>query len=106
MAFPLTYRDAMQQLAELAHPSQPAYIRSQALTVIVRELSPNNPRHRNVLRALEPPPRPSLPQAALSPSEQTEFHLHPVPPDLADFTQNADLPPDDDDSAEEEDDPW
>ena len=96
------------KIAELAQPSQPAYIRAQALTTIVRELSPRNPRHQDGLRALEsqPRPNPTLPELALTPEQQKEFHLHPVAADLAASAHGEELPPDDDDSAEAEDDPW
>ena len=108
MSFPLTYRDAMHRLAELTEPGHPASVRHQALTVIVRELSPSNPHHDLVLRALEPTPRPKpiFPEAPPSPGQQTEFHLHPVPADLADPACPGEPPPNDEDNPEEEDDPW
>ena len=108
MSFPLTYRDAIHQLAKLAQPERPAYTQLQALTTLVRELSPANPGHEQIARALKPPPSPDpvCPEAPLSPQQQTDFHLHPVAADLAAPAPGQDLPPDDDDSLEEEDDPW
>ena len=105
MSFPLTYRDAMAQLAEPGHPPS---IRHQALTTIIRELSPANPRHEDVLRALNPAPSPNstFPEAPLSAEQRAEFHLHPVEPDPTAPASGPDLLPDDDDSLEEEDDPW
>ena len=100
MSFSLTYRDAMHRLAELSQPGQPASTRAQALSVIIRELSPARPCHQDILRALNPPsPHPTFPEAPLSAEQQTDFHLHPVPAD-------PELPPDDEDEGEEEDDPW
>ena len=108
MPFPLTYRDAMHQLAESAQPDRPAHTRLQALTTLIRELSPSNPHHEAVARALKPDPSPDpiFPEAPLTSGQQTDFHLHPVEADLADLTTGEDPPPDDDDSPEEEDDPW
>ena len=98
--FPLTYRDAMTRLTQLTEPGQPPSIRQQALTVIIRELSPARACHQDVLRALNPPsPHPTFPEAPLSAEQRTEFHLHPVPAD-------PDLTLDDEDETEEEDDPW
>ena len=55
----LDYRVAMHQLAEIADSQEPAYVRVQALKTIVRETSPNNPNHREVMRQLNgDPPRP------------------------------------------------
>ena len=99
MSFPLTYQAAMTKLAELAQPSQPAHVRLQALTTLVRELSPSNPRHQDVTRALEPKPNPTLPERPLTPGERKELHLHP----LADDLPAADQPPDDDEDNPEED---
>ena len=109
MSSPLTYRDAMHQLAELAQPSQPAHTRLQALTTLVRELSPGNPRHDVVVRALKPDPSPdpTFPEAAFTPEQQKQFHLDPLAADLADPAPTEDgPPPDDDDTPEPEDDPW
>ena len=108
MTFTLTYADAMNQLAELAEPGQPASIRRQALTTIIRELSPANPKHQDVLRALKPPPspNPAIPEAQPSAEQRKEFHLHPVEADLAATADPETLPTDDDANADEEDDPF
>ena len=109
MSFTLTYADAMNRLAELAQPDRPAYTRLQALTTLVRELSPANPRHDDIVRALKPAPSPdsTFPDAPLTPRQQKDFHLHPVEADLAAPTHAEDAPlADDEGSPEEEDDPW
>ena len=107
MSFPLTYRDAMTRLARLTEPGNPPAIQHQALTVIIRELSPDHPRHEDILRALkpDPSPNPTFPEAQLSSQQQKAFHLHPVEPD-PDLPADPETLPTDDDSLEEEDDPW
>ena len=45
------YREAMGRLSSLAEES-PAYVQVKALVTIVRETSPNNPRHADVMREL------------------------------------------------------
>ena len=79
MSFPLTYRDAMTRLAQLTEPGNPPAIQHQALTVIIRELSPDHPRHQDVLRALapDPQPQPHLPRSAL---ERRTADRVPPPP--------------------------
>ena len=107
MSFPLTYRDAMNQLAELAQPGQPVSIQRQALATIARELSPSRPKHRDVLLALNPPsPDPTFPEAPLTPEQRKALHLHPVEADLATPADAETLPTDDGDSTDEEDDPF
>ena len=107
MSFPLTYRDAMTRLARLTEPGNPPSIQHQALTVIIRELSPDHPRHQDVLRALNPPsPNPTFPEARLSSEQQTEFHLHPVEADPALPADPETYPTDDDANPDEEDDPF
>ena len=108
MSFSLSYRDAMRQLAESAQPDRPAHTRLQALTTLIRELSPSNPHHEAVARALKPAPSPdpTFPEAPLSAGQQKDFHLHPVEADLANLTRGEDAPPDEDNNDEEEDDPW
>ena len=108
MPFTLTYADAMNQLAELAQPGHPASVRQQALTTIVRELSPSRPRHEDILRALRPAPSPdpTFPEAPLSSEQQREFHLQPAAADLSPHADAETLSTDDDDSADEEDDPF
>ena len=54
MPIALTYRAAMQRLAELAGPEHPAHVQVKAVSTIASELSPNNPRHDEVMRALDP----------------------------------------------------
>lgn len=51
MRRPMSYREAMCDLSELAKEG-PAYVRVQALVTIVRETSPNNARHGDVMREL------------------------------------------------------
>lgn len=99
MSFPLTYQAAMTRLAELAEPSQPAYVQLQALTTLVRELSPANARRHDASPTLQLNPNPSLPELTLTDAQQRDFHLHPAVADLAPES-------DDDDCAEEEDDPF
>ena len=111
MSFSLTYRAAMTQLAQLAQPPQPAYVRVQVLTTLVSELSPGNPRHQEVARALAPNPNPRLPELPLTSAQRKQFHLHPLAADLAapaltEAAPTEDAPPPDDDDPEQEDDPW
>jgi len=47
----MSYREAMCDLSDLAKDG-PAYVRVQALVTIVRETSPNNARHGDVMREL------------------------------------------------------
>ena len=44
MRRPMGYREAMCDLSDIAKDSPP-YVRVKALVTIVRETSPNNPRH-------------------------------------------------------------
>ena len=106
MSFSLTYRAAMTQLSQLAQPPQPAYVRVQVLTTLVRELSPGNPRHQAVARALAPNRNPRLPELPLTSAQRKQFHLHPLAADLAAPALTEDAPPPDDDDPEQEDDPW
>lgn len=104
MSFPLTYQAAMTSLPELAEPPQPAYVRVQALTILVRELSPANARRHDASPTLQPNPNPSLPELPLTEAQQRDFHLHPLTADLP--ATDAPLTDDDDDCAEEDDDPF
>ena len=104
MSFPLTYQDAMNRLAKLSEPSQPAYVQLQALTTLVRELSPANARRHDASPTLQPNPNPALPELPLTEAQQRDFHLHPLAADLP--ATDAPLTDDDDDGAEEEDDPF
>ena len=54
MPIALTYRAAIQRLAELSGPEHPALVQVKAGSRIASELSPNNPRHAEVMRALDP----------------------------------------------------
>ena len=58
MSFPTNYQQAMTDLASLAGPDNPAYVRVQALTKLVHELSPSNPSQRanHIALGLEPHP--------------------------------------------------
>ena len=47
----MSYREAMSDLSDLAREG-PAYVRVKALVTIVRETSPNNARHGDVMREL------------------------------------------------------
>ena len=51
MRRPMGYREAMCDLSDIAKDSPP-YVRVKALVTIVRETSPNNPRHADVMREL------------------------------------------------------
>ena len=51
MQKPMGYREAMGDLSGIAKEG-PAYVRVKALVTIVRETSPNNPRHADVMREL------------------------------------------------------
>ena len=53
MSFPVTYHNAMTEIANLAMDrSEPGYVRVRALTKLVSELSPLNERHAEVKREL------------------------------------------------------
>ena len=76
MSFPINYRDAMNRLAHLSEPSEPAYVRVKALCALVRELSPANPHQRanHLALGLEPHPevsaeaeQPALPEGGRRP---------------------------------------
>ncbi|MDE2893086.1 MAG: hypothetical protein OXN86_11340 [Chloroflexota bacterium] len=47
----MSYREAMCDLSDIAKEG-PAYVRVKALVTIVRETSPNNARHGDVMREL------------------------------------------------------
>lgn len=47
----MSYREAMCDLSDIAKDG-PAYVRVKALVTIVRETSPNNARHGDVMREL------------------------------------------------------
>ena len=51
MRRPMSYREAMCDLSDIAKDA-PAYVRVKALVTIVRETSPNNARHADVMREL------------------------------------------------------
>ena len=114
MSFPLTYRSAMNNIAQLANNNdQPGYVRVQALKTIIRELSPSNPGQRQNHQALglEPHPeaQPSLPEAPLNAEQQKEFHLSPVIAEvnamMRQLNEQAGIAAGDEDSTEEEDEP-
>ena len=52
MRIPLTYQAAMTRLAELSGPEYPPHVQVKSVSKIAAELSPNNPRHADVVRAL------------------------------------------------------
>ena len=58
MSFPTNYQRAMTELASLAEPDKPAYVRVKALTKLVHELSPGNPNQRAIHLALGLDPHP------------------------------------------------
>ena len=102
MPIALTYRAAMQRLAELAGPEHPAHVQVKAVSKIASELSPNNPRHAEVMRALDP----DYPVAA----EQTAWiHYAETAPAgehfYACYDTDEDLDSDEEAAGPEEDDP-
>ena len=108
MSFPLNYRQAMTNLAQIANSQEPGYVRVQALKTIVRELSPANPGQRQNHQALnlEPHPEPSPPEASLNGEQQKEFHLHPAYAEAAEMlrqmNEHAGITTGDEDSEEED----
>lgn len=52
MPIELAYRAAMERLAELADSNHPPHVSVKAAVKLVDELSPNSPRHAEVMRAL------------------------------------------------------
>ncbi len=52
MRIPLTYQAAMTRLAELSGPEYPPHVQAKDVAKIAAELSPNNPRPADVVRAL------------------------------------------------------
>ncbi len=88
MPFNYSYQSAMAGVGELAFSKrEPGYVRAQAFAILRRELSPANPKSREIHHALgiaphpEPAPRPNhsphLPEAPLSPEQRKDFHLNP-----------------------------
>ena len=66
MPIELAYRAAMVRLAELAGSNHPPHVSVKAAVKLVDELSPNNPRHAEVMRALN--------------GDAIEVHIVPEPP--------------------------
>ncbi len=117
MPFNYSYQSAMAGVGELAFcKREPGYVRAQAFAILRRELSPANPKSREIHHALgivphpEPPPRPNhsphLPEAPLTAEQQKEFHLHSVHAQAAALMRGEDVPlTEDEESEEEEDEP-
>ena len=107
MSSPLPYRDAITGLRELGRSHHPAHVRITALLALVREVSPSNPHHEAIERALKPPPSPNstYPEQPPTRAERKRFHLNPL--GLVDpLAHIYDPPPiDDEELEEEEDDP-
>ena len=103
----LDYRVAMHHVAQIADSREPAYVRIQALKTIIREVSPNNPNHKEVMRQLNgEPPKPVATFVNGYVSRETqeaclEAMLGRKPKPAAE----ADLDESEDGSGEEEDDP-
>lgn len=55
MPIDISFRAAVQRLAELAGPENPAYIAVQAACRLVDILSPLNPNHALIMRELNAP---------------------------------------------------
>ena len=97
----------MHQLARIADSEEPAYVRVQALKSIVREVSPNNPNHKEVMRQLNgEPPKPIAATVNGYISRETQdacvaamLTSKPKPSQEAEQTETEEL------SREEEDDP-
>ncbi len=119
MPFNYTYQSAMNGVGELAFcKREPGYVRAQAFAILRRELSPANPKSREIHHALgiephpEPAPRPNhshLPEAPLTPEQQKDFHLNPifqVYDEVMALVHGDDVPfGEDEESTEEEDEP-
>ena len=97
MRIPLTYQAAMTRLAELSGPEYPPHVQVEAVAKISAELSPNNPRHSDVVRALYTEESPyDLAQAPLlEPGQHPYAALLTADLDLEDDEEAAG--PDDDD---------
>ena len=94
MPIQLTYQVAMTQLAELAGPENPPHVQMQAVSKIAAELSPNNPRHADVMRALNPDqPATVAPAVTLVPPGEHPYAALLNDPDLV---EDEDGDPDDD----------
>ena len=98
MRIPLTYQAAMQRLADLSGPDYPPHVQFKAVAKIATELSPNNPRHAEVMRALhtDDSPYEFAPPTLLEPGE------HPYAALLSD---GQDAEDDENESEESDDDP-
>ena len=106
MSSPLTYRDAIAGLRELGRSHHPAHVRITALLALVREVSPSNPHHEAIERALKPEvsPNPTYPEKPPTRAERKRFHLNPL--GLVDpLAHIYDPPPEEEEDPEEEDDP-
>ena len=66
-----TFKAAMQVLAEMAGPENPPHVRVKAASNMASQLSPLNPRHADVNRALNDVPAAPipLPEASTGPEE-------------------------------------
>ncbi len=108
MPFDYTYQSSMTGVGQIARSDEAGHVRIKALAILVRELSPANPKHLEISRALgpQPSPNPTFPERPLTPSERKEFHLHPIPADLAAPAPADATPADDEENTEEEDDPF
>ncbi len=116
MPFNYSYQSAMAGVGELAFcKREPGYVRAQAFAILRRELSPANPKSREIHHALgiaphpEPAPRPNhspnLPGAPLTAEQKKALHLHPHAIAVA-LMRGEDVPlMEDEESTEEEDEP-
>ena len=97
MRIALTYQAAMTRLAELSGPDYPPHVQVKAVSRIATELSPNNPRHSDVVRAPYTEESPyELAQAPfLEPGQHPYSALLTADLDLED-TEEAAAPDDDD----------
>ena len=84
MRIPLTYQAAMTRLAELSGPEYLPHVQVKAVSKIAAELSPNNPRHADVMRALNPDqPATVAPAVTLVPPGEHPYAALLNDPDLA-----------------------
>ncbi len=64
--FPYSYRDVMTEVAQIANSNEHAYTRVNALNTLLRELSPANPKSREIRHVLGLEPPTKFPEAPLA----------------------------------------
>ena len=105
MSFPVTYHNAMTEIANLAlNRDEPGYVRVRALTKLVSELSPLNERHHEVKRELGL--EEAQPIVQIDRNAEARAYMAGLEDGLARAAEfEAELRPEEEEAAEEDDDP-